>query len=164
MATIEKALQIAAVAHAGQLDRQDQPYILHPIRVMAGVEGLEAKMAAVLHDVVEDTAVTLEDLAREGFSEAVVEAVRCVTHEDGTTYADYVVRCKANPIALQVKLSDLADNTRLDRTIARPQALDRDMKRIARYLMSYSYLTGTLSEEQYRAVMVGLEKKPVAPH
>jgi (p)ppGpp synthase/HD superfamily hydrolase len=157
MATIERALQIAARAHEGQTDKQGLPYILHPLRVMDGVEGLEAKIVAVLHDVVEDTPVTFDDLEREGFSAAVLAAVRCVTHADGESYADYVVRCRADPIARLVKLSDLADNTRLARTVVRPRALGRDTARFAKYLLSYSFLSGQIDEEQYRGAMPQFE-------
>lgn len=157
MATIEKAIQIAAAAHEGQVDKQGLPYILHPLRVMEGVEGLEAKMVAVLHDVVEDTSVEFDDLERAGFSATVLAAVRCVTHDQGVSYADYVVGCLADPIARQVKLSDLADNTRLARTIVRPKALARDMARFSKYLLSYAFLTGQITEEQYRAEMPALE-------
>jgi hypothetical protein len=156
MASIERAIQIAARAHEGQVDKQELPYILHPLRVMDGVEGLDAKIA-VLHDVVEDTPVTLNDLEREGFSGEVLAAVRCVTHAEGESYADYVVRCRDNPIARRVKLYDLADNTRLSRTIVRPQALARDTARFAKYLLSYSFLTGQITEEQYREAMPEVE-------
>ena len=157
MATIEKAIQIAARAHEGQVDKQGLPYILHPLRVMDGVEGLDAKIVAVLHDVVEDTEVTIDDLEREGFSAEVLAAVRCVTHDEGETYADYVVRCRGDEIGRRVKLSDLADNTRLSRTIVRPQALARDTARFAKYLLSHSFLTGQITEEQYRAAMPEVE-------
>jgi hypothetical protein len=103
--------------------------------------------------VVEDTAVTFDDLEREGFSAAVLAALRCVTHADGESYADYVVRCRADPIARQVKLSDLADNTRLSRTIVRPHALGRDTARFSKYLLTYGFLTGQLTEEQYRSAV-----------
>jgi (p)ppGpp synthase/HD superfamily hydrolase len=157
MASIEKAIQIAARAHEGQVDKQGLPYILHPLRVMDGVEGLDAKIVAVLHDVVEDTPVTFDDLEQEGFSGEILAAVRCVTHAEGESYADYVVRCRADQIARRVKLSDLADNTRLSRTIVRPQALDRDMARYAKYLLSHSFLTGQITEEQYRSAMPEFE-------
>ncbi len=96
MASIEKALQIAAQAHEGQKDKDGQPYILHPLRVMNAVEGESAKVVAVLHDVIEDTSVTAEELRREGFDEAVLAAVECLTHRKGEPYADYVVRCKGD--------------------------------------------------------------------
>src|SRR3954452_19997742 len=107
MATIEKALQIAAKSHEGQTDKVGQPYLLHPLRVMNSVEGEEARIVAVLHDVIEDTAITEDDLRREGFSEAVIAAVLCLTHRKGEPYAGYVVRCKGNDIARRVKLADL---------------------------------------------------------
>ncbi len=157
MATIEKAIQIAARAHEGQVDKQGLPYILHPLRVMDGVEGLDAKIVAVLHDVVEDTEVTIDDLEREGFSAEILAAVRCVTHADGETYADYVVRCGANPIGRRVKLSDLADNTRLSRTIVRPLALGKDTARYGKYLLSHSFLTDQITEDQYRSAMPEFE-------
>src|SRR6478609_6780332 len=103
MATIEKALQIAARAHEGQVDKEGLPYILHPLRVMDGVEGADAKIVAVLHDVIEDTPVTEDDLRREGFDEAVVAAITCVTHRTDEPYADYVVRCKGDDVARRVK-------------------------------------------------------------
>ena len=87
----------------------------------------------------------------------VLAAVRCVTHAEGETYADYVVRCRADPIARRVKLSDLADNTRLSRTIVRPLALGRDTARYAKYLLSHSFLTGQITEEQYREAMPEFE-------
>ena len=74
MATLERALEIAAKAHAGQMDKAGQPYVLHPLRMMLAVTTPEARMAAVLHDVVEDTAVTLEELRDEGFPAAVISA------------------------------------------------------------------------------------------
>jgi HD domain-containing protein len=153
MATIEKALQIAAQAHEGQKDKEGLPYILHPLRVMSRVEGEEAQIVAILHDVVEDTKVTLDDLRRAGFSEAILAAVQCVTHLKDVPYADYVVGCKQNPIARQVKLGDLADNCRLDRTILRPQQLERDLARIHRYFLSHKYLTDQITEKEYRSLM-----------
>jgi hypothetical protein len=153
MATIEKALQIAAQAHEGQRDKEGLPYILHPLRVMSSVKGEEAQIVAVLHDVVEDTKVTLDDLRRAGFSEAVLSAVQCVTHRKDEPYANYVVGCKNNPIARQVKLADLQDNGRMDRTILRPQRLQADLARIHRYALSYKFLTDQISEQEYRALM-----------
>jgi hypothetical protein len=81
---------------------------------MMSVEGEEAQIVAVLHDVIEDTSVTADDLRKAGFSEKLVAAVLCVMHRKDDSYADYVVRCKGNEIARQVKLADLKDNSRLD--------------------------------------------------
>jgi (p)ppGpp synthase/HD superfamily hydrolase len=153
MATIERAVQIAAKAHEGQRDKEGLPYILHPLRVMMRVAGEEAQIVAVLHDVVEDTAVTADDLRQASFSETVLAAVLCVTHRKDEPYADYVVRCKGNEVARRVKLADLEDNSRLDRTILRPQRLQADVARIRKYVLSYKFLTDQISEEQYRALM-----------
>ena len=154
MASIEKALQIAAGAHEGQKDKDGQPYILHPLRVMNAVEGEVAKIVAVLHDVIEDTSVTSEDLRREGFDEAVLVAVECLTHRKGETYADYVVRCKGNVIARQVKLADLEDNARPSRALLRPDQIEPDTARLRKYFLAYKFLTDMLNEEQYRTAMV----------
>jgi (p)ppGpp synthase/HD superfamily hydrolase len=153
VATIEKALQIAAKAHEGQRDKEGLPYILHPLRVMMTVEGEEAQIVAVLHDVIEDTSVTAGDLRQAGFSENLVATVQCVTHRKDEPYADYVVRCKSDEVARRVKLADLKENTRLDRTILRPNRLERDLARIRRYALSYKFLTDQITEEQYRRLM-----------
>ena len=127
MASIEKALQIAARAHEGQKDKDGQPYILHPLRVMNAVEGEPAKIVAVLHDVIEDTSVTPEDLRREGFDEVVLAALDCVTHRKGEPYADYVVRCKGDRIGRRVKLADLEDNSRPSRACCVPTGSNRTL-------------------------------------
>ena len=155
MATIERAVRLAAEAHEGQVDKSGLPYILHPLRVMAGVDDLEAKMVAVLHDVLEDTAVTVEQLREAGFSSAVIAGVLSVTHGDGEDYADYVVRAKADPLGRLVKLSDLADNTRLERAMFRLDNVERDVARMRKYLASFKFLTDEFSEEEYRRVMAG---------
>jgi (p)ppGpp synthase/HD superfamily hydrolase len=153
MSTLEQAIQIAAAAHASEKDKQGAPYITHPLRVMARVEGDEAQIVAVLHDVVEDTATTLDDLRRAGFAENVLEAVACVTHDKTEPYADYVIRCKRNPLARQVKLADLEDNSQLRRALLRLDRVEKDLVRIHRYVLSYKFLTDQLTEEQYRALM-----------
>jgi hypothetical protein len=153
MASIEKALQIAAKAHEGQKDKDGQPYILHPLRVMQAVEGIDAQIIAILHDVVEDTSVTLEDLRAAGFSETILAGVRCVTHGKEESYADYVVRCKTNPLGRQVKLADLEDNSRLARLLLRPDRLERDLARMRKYGLAYKFLTDRLSESEYRRLM-----------
>lgn len=153
MSTIEKALQIAARAHEGQRDKHGQPYILHPLRVMHAVEGDEARIVAILHDVIEDTSVTAENLRREGFGETVLEALDRLTHRKGEPYADYAIRCKGHDIARRVKLADLEDNSRLSRTILRPDRIEPDIDRVRKYLLAYKFLTEMLTEEQYRAAM-----------
>ena len=157
MSTIETAITIAARAHAGTVDKQAKPYVLHPLRVMLGVEGEAAQIVAVLHDVVEDTEVAMEDLAAAGFAEEVLDALGLVTHAEGVPYADYVIACKANPIARQVKLSDLRDNASLNRVLLRPDRLDVDANRVQKYVLSYRFLQDELEESDYRAAMRRLQ-------
>ncbi|QDU64679.1 GTP pyrophosphokinase [Planctomycetes bacterium Pan216] len=158
MATLELALEIAAGAHAGTKDRQGKPYILHPIRVMMGVESEQAQIVAILHDVVEDTDVTFEDLREAGFSEETLATLALVTHKDGVSYADYVIACKDNPIAREVKLSDLRDNSSLSRLLLRADRFDSDSRRMHRYLLSYRFLAGEIDEAAYRRLMPSFEK------
>ena len=153
MATLEKAIEIAARSHAGTRDKQGKPYILHPLRVMMGVEGEETRIVAVLHDVVEDTHITLDDIRAEGFSEDVVEALGLVTHEDDQSYLEYVVGCRKNEIARQVKLSDLQDNSNPSRLLLRPEKFTGDIARMQRYLLSTRFLTDEMDEEEYRRLM-----------
>lgn len=105
-----RAMQIAYDAHHGQVDKAGVPYIFHPLHLAEAMEDEISCCAALLHDTVEDTDITPEFLAAE-FPQAVVEAVRLLTHEDGTDYFDYVRRLRSNPIAKKVKLADLAHNS-----------------------------------------------------
>ena len=112
-ADLARAIAVAAAAHADQLDKAGNPYILHPIRVMQNVapHGVLVQIVAVLHDVVEDTWVTLDLLRQMGFAEPVVEAVDSVTRREGEKYFTYVERAAAHPVGAVVKLADLADNS-----------------------------------------------------
>ena len=143
MATLEKAISIAALAHAGQKDKAGQPYILHPISVMIRVESDSERIAAVLHDVVEDTPVTFEDLRAEGFTEEVVAAVEALTKSDGESRLDAAKRAAKNPIALRVKLADNAENMNMSRI---PQPTEKDMKRLEEYKAVREYLTSRLDD------------------
>ena len=137
--TLERAIAIAAVAHEGQVDKAGAPYILHPLRMMLAVATPEARMAAVLHDVVEDGDVTLEQLRAEGFPAAVVEAVDALTkreHEEDD-YEAFIRRAALNPIAREVKLADLRDNSDLSR-MAEPT--EKDRTRIEKYKRAIAYL------------------------
>ncbi|MGQ0839725.1 HD domain-containing protein [Actinokineospora sp.] len=115
MFTVDDAIRIARAAHDGQVDKSGKPYIEHPLRVMNGVIGEHERMTAVLHDVVEDTPVTADDLAEAGCPPDVVAAVLAVSKRPGEGQADYLARVAANPIALAVKYADIADNSSPDR-------------------------------------------------
>jgi len=135
--TLERAIAIAAEEHEGQLDKAGEPYVLHPLRMMLAVTTPEARMAAVLHDVVEDTPVTLEQLRAEGFPAAVVEAVEALTKREGEEYEAFIRRVAPNPIAREVKLADLKDNSDLSR-IAEPT--EKDRVRIEKHRRAIAYL------------------------
>ena len=130
MPTIEHAIEIAANAHAGQRDKAGQPYIFHPLRVMFRVNGEHEQMAAVLHDVVEDTAITIDDLAREGFPIEVLRAIAALTKLPGETRLEAAARAAADPVARKVKLADNAENMDLSRI---PNPTEKDYARCREY-------------------------------
>jgi (p)ppGpp synthase/HD superfamily hydrolase len=139
MSTLERAIAIAAAAHASQVDKAGAPYILHPLRVMLRVRTAPERIAAVLHDVVEDTPWTLEALAAEGFAAEVLAAVEALTRREGESYEAFIARAGADPIGRVVKLADLAENMDLTRLEA-PGA--QDLARLERYRRAVAQLTG----------------------
>ncbi len=130
MSTLEKAIAIAATAHAGQRDKGGQPYILHPLRVMLRLQSDEERIAGVLHDVVEDTSVTLEHLRSEGFTEMVLTALEALTKRPGETRLEAAARAARHPVARAVKLADNAENSDLSRI---PNPTDKDFARLEEY-------------------------------
>jgi hypothetical protein len=131
MSTIERAIAIAAEAHAGQVDKAGAPYVLHPLRMMLRVKSNDERIVAVLHDVCEDCpGWDFDRLRREGFSKQVIIALQSVTKRDGEDYEAFVRRAAGNPIGRAVKLADLEDNCDLTR-IAAPS--ERDFARIEKY-------------------------------
>lgn len=130
MSTLERAIEIAAAAHAGQIDQAGQPYILHPLRVMLRVEGATEKIVAALHDVIEDTELTIENLATEGFAPEVIQAVEALTKRPQETRLEAAQRAIKNPIALMVKLADNADNSDMTRI---PHPTEKDFARLREY-------------------------------
>ncbi|MDD1015745.1 GTP pyrophosphokinase [Pseudomonas rubra] len=137
MSTLERAIAVAARAHEGQHDKGGAAYILHPLRVMLRVSTPEQRIVAVLHDVLEDSPLTLSDLAREGFALKILAAVQALSRRDDESYQDFVVRLGHDPLARVVKLADLADNSDLSR-IAIPGPAD--LARLARYQQASAYL------------------------
>ena len=140
---LARAIEIAVSAHKDQVDKGGNPYILHPLRVMMSLETNEERIVGVLHDVIEDSDWTPEDLAKEGFSDEIIEAVNSVTKtvsEHGTEegYFRFVERAKQNPIGAKVKIADLRDN--LD--VSRIPTLDKAaLERINKYKKSLEILS-----------------------
>ena len=135
---LDRAIELAKQHHEGQTDKAGKPYIEHPLRVMNQVESEEEKIVAVLHDIVEDTDISLDDLRNEGFSEEVVSAVECLTKQDGENYDSYIERISFNPLAVKIKLADLEDNRDLTRL---PEVTDKDLERVEKYDKALEKLT-----------------------
>jgi len=138
MNQLEKAIQIALKAHEGQVDKGGNSYVLHPIRLMVQMPTMDLQTIAVLHDVVEDSHYTFEDLAKEGFSTEVINAVRALTKQENEEYDDFIRRVKMNPLAIPVKLADMKDNSNLDRI---PNPTDTDRERVKKYQKAIEFLT-----------------------
>ena len=111
----KKALQLCFDAHKEQIDKSGLPYVFHPFHLAEQMQDEETTVAALLHDVVEDTDYTFDDLLKMGFDEKIIDALRLLTHEDSVEYMDYVKAIKPNPIARAVKLADLTHNSDLSR-------------------------------------------------
>ncbi len=106
-----KAMKIAYDAHAGQVDKTGIPYIYHPIHLAESMSDENSVITALLHDVVEDTDITIDDLAREGFHEDILTALTLLTHNPAEEYMDYISRLSTCPLARKVKLADLRHNS-----------------------------------------------------
>lgn len=114
-ANIKKALKLCFDAHKNQVDKSGMPYVFHPFHLAEQMETEETIIVALLHDIIEDTEYTIEDLIKEGFDKTVVDAVALMTHADGVDYMQYIAAIKQNPIAKAVKLADLRHNSNISR-------------------------------------------------
>ncbi len=124
------AMCVAYEAHHGKRDRSDVPYVFHPYHLAEQMDTEYEVLVALLHDVVEDSELTLEDLRQDGFPEEVVEAVRLLTHEEGVPYLDYVAALKDNPLAKKVKIADLRHNSDVTRL---GKISEKTAKRVKKY-------------------------------
>lgn len=137
MSNLQRALEIVVESHKDQRQKDGTPYALHPIRLSMSLQSEEQKIVALLHDVVEDTDWTFEDLVGEGFSENVIEALRLLTHTDGSPYPDYIERLSTNTLAKAVKKADLTDNMDLKRI---PEPTEKDFARLQKYHRAWTIL------------------------
>ena len=135
---IEIAKDICLRAHEGQVDKSGVPYYKHPFHLAEQMTDEDTTIVALLHDVVEDTEYTLEDLAAMGFSERVLAAIRLMTHDEDVPYMDYVAIIRENPIARAVKLADLAHNSDLTRL---DTVDDKAKARAEKYAQAIALLT-----------------------
>ena len=138
---INTAAEIAIKKHRNQVDKIGMPYILHPMAVASLLDTPEQKCAGLLHDILEDTDMTEEDLLEAGIPARVVEIVKLVTHEkpcEGKDYEDYLTKIKADPDARAVKLADLTHNTDPKRAAqdAKAEARKEKYARAKQFLMA----------------------------
>ena len=127
---LDKAIHIATKAHGGQMDKGGQPYILHPLRVMFMRRNETERICAVLHDVIEDSNISIEYLREEGFSEEILSTLEALTKRENESYDDFINRVIENKTARNVKLADLCDNMDLSRIINPTQ---EDYQRVEKY-------------------------------
>ncbi len=129
-ALLSRALILATIAHDKQIDKGGQPYILHPLRVALKMDTIEGKIVGLLHDVLEDSDFAVDDLIDDGFPPEIIDAVIALTRKKEENYQQFILRCKENPLARQVKLADLEDN--LD-TTRLPEIGEKERQRIKKY-------------------------------
>ena len=137
-----KAMRIAYKAHQGQTDYNGIPYIFHPIHLAEAMDDEISCTVALLHDVVEDTSVTMEELSKE-FPKEVIEPLQLLTHNDDTPYFDYVRVIKGHPIAKKVKLADLAHNSDQSRCVG----CDIPAEKLEAWKQKYEKATKILTED-----------------
>ena len=135
----KKALRLCFEAHKDQLDKSGMPYVFHPFHLAEQMQDEETTVAALLHDVVEDTDYTLDDLKEMGFSKEVTDALALLTHDPAVPYMDYVASIKPNRIARAVKLADLAHNSDMTR-LRHEEIDDYAIKRAQKYARAIELL------------------------
>lgn len=152
---LKRAIEIATTAHRGQVDKAGEPYLKHPLRVMERVNTVCEKICAVLHDVLEDSEITLSDLRDAGFTETILTALDALTRRCLENYESYIARVAQNRLATIVKLADLYDNLNTDRLT---QISDDDRARLARYQGAVTVLMDAMARPQG-----DLERKLIVP-
>jgi (p)ppGpp synthase/HD superfamily hydrolase len=137
MADLDKAIALACKVHTAQVDKSGEPYILHPLRLMLKFANNDERIVGVLHDVVEDSEVTLDDLRKIGFNELIVQAVDSLSKRKDESYENFIERIKVNRLAKKVKIEDIKDNLDLTRLHS---ISSNDLDRIEKYHKALTYL------------------------
>lgn len=133
----KKAIKLMFEKHKDQVDKSGMPYVFHPFHLAEQMDDEETTITALLHDIVEDTDTTFEDLRELGFSDNIINALKLMTHDKNIDYFEYVKNISKNPIARKVKIKDLEhnmDTSRLD------EVTDKDLERVKKYKKCYKYL------------------------
>lgn len=134
---LEKAIQIALNAHYGQTDKAGKSYIFHLLRVMNKGNTEVEKICGILHDLIEDTEWTFDELKKEGFSDEILQVLDCLTKRENENYDDFIQRVAQNSTAIRVKINDLENNMDITRL---SQITEKDLERLNKYLKAYYYL------------------------
>lgn len=133
----KKAIKLMFEKHKDQVDKSGMPYVFHPFHLAEQMDDEETTITALLHDIVEDTNTTFEDLRKLGFSDNVINALKLMTHDKNVDYFEYIKNISKNPIARKVKIKDLEhnmDTSRLD------EVTDKDLERVKKYKKCHKYL------------------------
>ena len=133
----KRAILFAFDAHRGQYDKSGLPYIAHPLHVAESMETEDECVVALLHDVLEDTDITVEDLTRIGISDRQIAALKLLCHDDSVPYLEYVQSIRVDPIARKVKLADLHHNSDLTRLNV---ITTQDIERVEKYKQAIEIL------------------------
>ena len=141
MMTLEQAISIASLAHEGQLDKGGEPYILHPLRVMMKFKDEKQRIVAVLHDVVKDTKVTIQDLLGQGLDSELTDVILTLTRNEDENYDEYINRICYDELAMRIKLADLNDNMDMSRIDI---LTEKDYQRLAKYRVARKILENIL--------------------
>ncbi|SHO59172.1 GTP pyrophosphokinase [Vibrio quintilis] len=128
--SLDLAIQIATQAHSGQIDKAGQPYVLHPLRVMFQFDSEKERIVAVLHDVIEDSDMSLSEIKCCGFSDEITEALDCLSRKQAESYDDFIDRILTNKLACIIKIEDIKDNLNVTRL---NKLQEKDLKRIYKY-------------------------------
>ena len=134
---IKRAILFAFDAHRGQYDKSGLPYITHPLHVAESMETEDECVVALLHDVLEDTDITIEDLTRIGITDRQIAALKLLCHDDSVPYLEYVQAIRVDPIARTVKLADLYHNSDLTRLNV---ITTQDIERVEKYKQAIEIL------------------------
>ncbi len=138
MATLEKAISIAVEAHKGQVDKNNQPFILHVLRVMIAGRNDDERILGALHDSIEKTHWTFEELKAEGFNNKILDSLVCVTKKnENEDYQAFIERIKTNRLAIKIKIIDLMDHLEMKNIF---EVKKKDVDRFNKYLKAYQEL------------------------
>ncbi|MCR4642994.1 MAG: diguanylate cyclase [Lachnospiraceae bacterium] len=154
-ALTKKAIRLMSEKHKDQTDKSGLPYVFHPWHVAESMDDELSTCVALLHDVLEDTDTTLDEIREQGFPEEVCEALSLLTHEEGVDYMDYVRKLSENPIARKVKLSDLKHNSDLSRL---DEIREKDKLRLEKYKNCIAFLEGKTDVHDYSSFLAGFSR------